>query len=256
MRTLALLLSVTCLAAQAAAPKKTLTVAAAANLKGALEPVVQAFTTAHPEAEVQLSYGASGVFATQLANEAPYDVFLSADVKSPKALADAHLTAGPPFVYAVGKLVLWVPNSLAVVLEKEGLKTVLAPAVQKVAIGNPAVAPYGAAAEQALASAKLLEAARPKLVLGQNVGQAAQFALSGNAQAAFLPLSLALAPPLSQEGRHLLVPAASYQPLAQAGVVLGRAKEPALARAFVATLLGEEGRAILEKSGYGLPAAK
>jgi molybdate transport system substrate-binding protein len=203
-----------------------------------------------------VSYGASGVFATQLANEAPYDVFLSADVKSPRALADAGLTEGPAFVYAVGKLVLWVPNALGPLLDSRGLEVVREAQVTKVAIANPAVAPYGTAAEQALEASRLTAAVKPRLVLGQNVGQAAQFASSGNVQAAFLPLSLAAAPPLSTEGRCIPVPASLHAPIEQAGVVLKRSKAPALAKAFVALLLGAQGRAILEKSGYGLPAAK
>jgi molybdate transport system substrate-binding protein len=116
------------------------------------------------------------------------------------------------------------------------------------------VAPYGAAAEAAMRGAGIYEAVRAKLVLGQNVQQAAQFAQSGNAQAAFLPLSLALAPPLSREGRFAAVPAESHGPIEQAGVVLASSREPALARAFAAFLLGPAGRAVLERHGYALPS--
>jgi molybdate transport system substrate-binding protein len=115
------------------------------------------------------------------------------------------------------------------------------------------VAPYGAAAEAALRAAGVLDAVRPRLVLGQSAQQAAQFAQSGSAQAALLPLSLALAPPLAEEGRFVAVPEHGHPSIKQAGVVLAGARDPALARAFTGWILGREGRALLRRSGYGLP---
>jgi molybdate transport system substrate-binding protein len=120
-------------------------------------------------------------------------------------------------------------------------------------MANPQVAPYGRAAEAALRAAGVHEAVKARLVLGQSVSQAAQFAHSGSAQAAILPLSLALAPPLSQEGRHFRVPEGSYEKIQQDGVVLKGAKQPQLARDVAAFLAGP-GRPTLEKFGYVLPA--
>jgi molybdate transport system substrate-binding protein len=126
--------------------------------------------------------------------------------------------------------------------------------VKRIAIANPEVAPYGRAAREALERAGLLAALQPRLVTGQSVAQAAQFVESGSAQAGFLPLSLARAPPLSRKGRAWEVPAASHAPVEQAGVILRAARQPALARALAAFLTGDAGREILERGGYGLPA--
>jgi molybdate transport system substrate-binding protein len=150
----------------------------------------------------------------------------------------------------VGALVLWLPKSTKLDLEQQGLAVLLDPAVLKVAIGNPAVSPYGAAAEQALRAAGLYERVKSKLVLGQSISQAAQFAQSGNAQAGLLPRSMALAPPLRDEGRFVLVPTDPARRLAQAGVVLKAAKAPAAAADFLRFVLSLEGRAILQQHGY------
>lgn len=239
--------------ASAPPPDRTLTVAAAANLKPALEHLVEGFAAAHRGVEIRASYGASGTFAAQIRNGAPYDLFLSADAGLPARLAADGLADGAPFTYALGTLVLWVPNRSPLDLGKAGLAALADPSVRKVAIANPALAPYGAAAEQALRSAGLSAVVGAKLVLGQSVAQAAQLALSGNAQAALLPLSLAQAPPLSGAGRHLLVPPASHRPIEQAGLVLAASREKELARSFARWLLGPPGREVLARSGYGLP---
>jgi molybdate transport system substrate-binding protein len=146
-----------------------------------------------------------------------------------------------------------VPRTSPLALERDGLRALLDPRVLKVAIANPAAAPYGVAAEEALRAAGVFEHVQPRLVLGQNAAQAAQFAHSGNAQAALLPLSLALAPPLAGDGRHVLVPASSHAPIVQAGVIPATARSPGLARAFADFLLGPEGGALLRRHGYGPP---
>lgn len=242
------------LAAPDAGADRTLVIAAAANLKPALEHLIEGFVAAHHGVEVRASYGASGTFAAQIRNGAPYDLFLSADAGLPARLAADGLADGAPFTYALGTLVLWVPNGSPLDLGKAGLSALADPSVRKVAIANPALAPYGAAAKEALRSAGLAAAVRGKLVEGQSVAQAAQFALSGNAQAALLPLSLARAPPLSGAGRHVVVPAASHRPIEQAGLVLRAARDGKLARSFARWLLGAPGREVLAHSGYALPA--
>lgn len=252
---LALLTSVSP-ARAAEVPAKSISIAAAANLKVALEQVIAAFQQKNPGAEARATYGASGTFFAQIENGAPFDLFLAADSQFPAKVAAAGLALGSSTPYAYGKLVVWVPSSSKLDLAKRGLKALLNPSVTHVAIGNPALAPYGVAAQESFTSAGVLDALQPKLVLGQNIGQAAQFAQSGNAQAALLPLSLAMAPPLSVEGRYTLVPPSSYSPIEQAGVTLKSSKEPALAKAFFDFLLGPDGRAILEKNGYGLPPRK
>lgn len=229
------------------------TVAAAANLRPALEELAAAFQARHPGGAVRATYGGSGLLVAQIASGAPFDLFLSADAAYPAELAARGLADGAPFTYALGELVVWVPAGAPVELERRGLAALSDARVQRIALPNPETAPYGRAAREALAAAGLWDGLRPRLVLGQSVAQAASFAASGNAQAAFLPRSLAGAPPLVQAGRSWPVPEASHAPILQAGAVLKGAGEPARARAFAAFLLSDEGRAILARHGYRPP---
>jgi molybdate transport system substrate-binding protein len=236
------------------APQRSVAVAVAANMKPAFEEIAARFQAAHPGVEVKATFGASGNFFAQIANGAPFDLFLSADAELPAKVVAQGLADGKAFTYAYGKLVVWVPKGSAIDLEGKGLAALADPAVQKIAIASPEVAPYGRAAKAALEKAGLYPALKDRIVTGQNVGQAAQFVQSGNAQAGFVPLSLARTPPLSGEGRAWLVPASSYERIAQAGVVLRGAKEAALARELAALITGGGARDILERLGYDLPA--
>jgi molybdate transport system substrate-binding protein len=248
--TLALLAAAPALAQAARTP---LTVAAAANLKGAAEDVEKAFEAEHPGVEVALTFGASGAFFAQLQNGAPFDLFLSADREYPAKVIAAKLgAASDERVYAFGKLVAWLPPGSTLDLEKRGLVALADPGVKRIAIANPAVAPFGRATEWAFKSARVYDAVKEKLVLGTSVAQTAQFATTGAADVAFLPHSLTFGKELAG-GRVILVPEALYPRIEQSGLVLGNAKDPALARAFLAFLTGEKGRAILAKYGYGLP---
>jgi molybdate transport system substrate-binding protein len=166
-----------------------------------------------------------------------------------KGLAD-----GKAFTYAYGKLVVWVPRGSKLDLDGKGLAALADPSVQKIAIANPEVAPYGRAAKTALEKAGLWEKLRDRIVMGQNVSQAAQFVQSGNAQAGFVPLSLARTPLLSEQGRSWAVPPASYERIEQAGVVIKGAKEAALAGELAALVMGDGARDVLERYGYDLPA--
>ncbi|HSN92978.1 MAG TPA: molybdate ABC transporter substrate-binding protein [Anaeromyxobacteraceae bacterium] len=238
-------------AALAAAPApRPLAVAAASSLKLAVEDLERAFEAERPGVDVTVALGGSGALYAQIANGAPFDVFLSADRDYPRRAVAEGLAAPPgEVVYAAGALVAWAPRGSPVDLGK-GLAALADPAVRRVAVANPAIAPYGRAAEAALRAAGLWEAVRPKLVLGQNVSQAAQFAESGAADAALLPLALTFAPRL-REGRVLPLPGVPRQE--QSGVVLSRAREPELARAFLGFAAGAKGRAILAKYGYAPP---
>ena len=238
--------------APAAPPRQTLTIAAAANLKGAAEEAKTAFEAEHPGAQVALTLGASGAFFAQLQNGAPFDLFLSADREYPAQLIALNLAAAADErVYAFGKLAAWLPPGSTLPLEKKGLAALAEPGVKRIAIANPTVAPFGRAAVAAFKAAGIHDAVKDKLVLGQSVGQAAQFATTGAADVAFLPRSLITGELAA--GRIYLVPEALYPRIEQSGVVLAAAKEPALARAFLAFLTSEKGRAILARSGYGLP---
>jgi molybdate transport system substrate-binding protein len=233
--------------------RRPLTIAAAANLKSAAEELERAFEAEHPDVDVALTLGASGALSTQIRSGAPFDVFLSADREYPAKLVEAGLAdAGGERVYAIGKLVAWLPPGSKLDLETRGLAALVDPSVKRIALANPAVAPFGRAAEQALRAAGVYEAVKDRLVLGTSAGQAAQFATTGAADVAFLPYSLTLGEELSA-GRVILVPEALYPRVEQSAVVLKGAKDAALARAFLAYVASEKGRAILAKYGYGLP---
>jgi molybdate transport system substrate-binding protein len=232
---------------------RTLSVAAAANLKPALEEVTRLFEERNPGVEVKATFGASGTFFAQIANGAPFDLFLSADSEFPAKVVGQGFADGKAFTYAYGKLVVWVPKGSPLDLEAKGLAALSGPYVQRIAIANPEVAPYGRAARAALEKAGVYESVKARIVMGQNVNQAAQFAQSGSVQAAFLPLSLAGVPPLSTEGRTWLVPPASYPRVEQAGVVLKGTKQPGLARELAAFLVGGAARQVFARLGYDLP---
>jgi molybdate transport system substrate-binding protein len=237
-----------------ASESPTVTVAAAANLKPAIEQIASLFRARHPGVEVTVILGASGTFFAQIANGAPFDLFLSADSTYPAKVVEQGLADGKAFTFAVGRLAVWVPAGSRLDLDGRGLLALADPSAGKVAMPNPAVAPYGRAAREALEKAGIYEKVKDRIVLGQNVGQAAQFAQTGNVAAAFLPRSLIVVPPLSREGRSWLVPADGHAPIEQAGVVLKGARQPALARELAAFLASDEARQVLTRLGYGVPA--
>ncbi len=236
-----------------AAPQRSVAVAVAANMKPAFEEIAARFRAKNPNVEVRTTFGASGTFFAQIANGAPFDLFLSADAEFPAKVVQSGLSDGKAFTYAYGTLVVWVPNSSKIDLAGKGLAALADASVQRIAIANPEVAPYGRAAKSALERAGLFEVLKGRIVMGQSVSQTVQFVQSGNAQAGFVPLSLAKVPPLSEEGRAWPVPKSSYQRIEQAGVVLKGAKQAALARELAAFITGDEGRELLERYGYELP---
>ncbi|TFC51338.1 molybdate ABC transporter substrate-binding protein [Cryobacterium sp. TMT1-21] len=236
-----------------AGPDRVVRVAAAADLKFALDDIIDLVEKTNPGIRVDATYGSSGTFLTQISNGAPFDVFLSADVSYPQQLVEAGLAEKADlFPYAVGRLVLWVPEGSALD-PADGLGILASPGVTAVAIANPEHAPYGKAAVAALQEAGQYDAVSPKLVLGENVAQAAEFVSSGNADAGIVALSLVLSDPLKGVGRWVELPLASYPRLDQGGVVLSAAQDPAAARTVRDTMLGPAGTAILTAYGFTLP---
>ncbi len=233
---------------------RAVAVAVAANMKPAFEEIAVRFQEKNPGVEVKATYGASGNFFAQIANGAPFDLFLSADAHFPATVVEKGFADGNAFTYAYGKLVVWVPKGSKLNLDGKGLVALTDPSVQKIEIANPEVAPYGRAAKTALERAGLYDRVKNRIVMGQSVSQTAQFVQSGNAQVGFIPLSLAKTPPLSNEGRSWPVPPSAYERIEQAGVVLKGAKEGALARRLAAFIVGDGARDILERYGYDLPA--
>lgn len=228
-------------------------VAAAADLKFALDELVEAFGKTRPEIVVTVSYGSSGNFFSQISNGAPFDMFFSADIDYPRRLAEAgQARREDVFRYGAGRIVVWVPTASRISMGR-GVQSLASAEVRKIAIANPRHAPYGRAAEAALRSLGVYEAVKDKLVFGENVAQTAQFVQSGAADAGIIALALALAPPLAKEGRYFEVPLDAYPRLEQGGIVLGRAADPEAARALRDFILGPEGRATLKRYGFFLP---
>jgi molybdate transport system substrate-binding protein len=247
------LASVAC--GRAEAPQRTVRVAAAADLRFALDELTGAFRRAHPDLAVSISYGSSGNFYSQLLNGAPFDVFLSADVAYPRQLAARDLIVpGSEFTYGTGQIVVWVPAASGIDVEHLGLCALAAQSVEHVAIANPAHAPYGRAAEAALRSAGVYDAVKQKLVLGESVSQALQFVQSGAADAGVVALSLAVSPTAGQ-GRYAAVPLDLYPRMEQGGVVMRAAADRDAAMAFRAFMLGASARAVLKRFGFTMPAA-
>ncbi len=240
---------------EAAEGKGEVAVAAAADLKFALDEIIAALRQRRPDLRVTPTYGSSGNFYSQLSNRAPFDMFFSADRAFIEKLVAQDVTiAGSEFLYAIGRIVVWVPRSSPLDIEKQGIAVLKDPRVRRISIANPRHAPYGRAAEAALRSLGIYEEVKDKLVLGENVSQAAQFVQSGAAEAGVIALSLALAPALQKEGRFWTVPQDAYPPLEQGGVLLKWARDPAAAQAFRAFVLGPAGREVLRKYGFDLPA--
>lgn len=227
----------------------TLRIAAASDLRFALDEILTSFRAANPTLKVEATYGSSGNFFAQIREGAPFDVFLSADSEYARRLVGEGL-AEAPFPYAVGRLALVVRKESG--LDPKSLGDLLkSPAIRRVAIANPAHAPYGRAAEAALKTWRVYDAVAAKLVLGDSVSQAVQFVDTGAAQAGLVALALVKAKPGGFAFAE--VPDNVHSPLDQTGVVLKRSGSLEAARAFQADLTGETSRAILARHGFGLP---
>jgi molybdate transport system substrate-binding protein len=235
------------------AAAQEIVVAAAADMNAALPQLVAAYTKKTGQT-VKLSFGSSGNLANQIRNGAPFDVFFSADEEYPRQLIAEQLAAKDTLSrYAVGRLVLWIPAGSPLDLSKLGMKALLEPSVKKIAIANPAHAPYGRAAEAALRHFGIYDQVSSRLVMGENVSQAAQFVESGNAQAGLIALSHALAPAMKDKGRYWTVPLDAYPTLNQAAVVLSRSKQPDASRRFLKFLRSPEAASLLSSYGFSVP---
>jgi len=236
------------------AARHAVAVAAAADLKYALDEVVVEFLKEHPEIEVKVSYGSSGTFHAQLSNKAPFDLYFSADIEYPRRLAEAGLTVPrSEFLYATGQIVVWVRNESKLDVKGRGIEVLNDPAIRKIAIANPKHAPYGRAAEAALKTLGIYDQIKDRFVLGENIAQTAQFVESGAADVGIIALSLAMAPVMRDRGRYWIVPLDKYPRLEQGGVILAWAKDRQATEQLRAFVVGNQGRAILRKYGFMLP---
>jgi len=244
IRRLALLLAwLTVLAARAGEVQ----VAAAANLGPAVQQIAAAFArdTGH---QAVVALGSTGKFHAQIRNGAPFEVLLAADAETPRRLeAEGLARAGTRFTYAIGRLVLW-SNQEGVV--DAGGEILRQPPAGKLAVADPRVAPYGAAALATLASLGVLPAWQPHLVQGESIAQAYQFVASGNARIGFVALSQVAQQGRIARGSGWLVPANHHAPLTQDAVLLSPGATNPAASAFLIYLRGNAARAILRNAGY------
>jgi molybdate transport system substrate-binding protein len=232
-------------------PPRRLRIAAAADLKFALVDLVSAFGQSHPDAKVIVTDGSSGSLFAQLTNEAPFDLFLSADIDYPRKLIEqGQGVKESEFEYATGHLVLWAARDMPLDVEHDRIGLLRDEIVQRIAVANPRTAPYGRAAIEALKNLGVYDAAESRLVFGDNVAQTAQMIESGGADVGMLSLSLALSPALRDKGKYWMIPGDAHPPIVQGGVVLRWAEDPELAKEFCRFLLSTEGREVLKRFGF------
>ncbi|HVM75406.1 MAG TPA: molybdate ABC transporter substrate-binding protein [Candidatus Saccharimonadales bacterium] len=233
------------------AKAQTLRVAAAADLQYAMRDLAAQFEK-QSGIKVVASYGSSGNFRSQIQNGAPFDVFFSADADFPNQLVSGGFAdAGTLTVYAHGHLVLWSSAEEHLDLPRRGFETLNDPRVKKIAIANADLAPYGRAAVAALKQAGLYDAVKPKLIFGENISQAAQFAQSRSAQVGILALSLTFADSM-KHGEKWVLPANLYPVMAQAAVVVRSSTNKKAAQAFLDFVMSREGQQILTNYGLSL----
>jgi molybdate transport system substrate-binding protein len=225
------------------------TVAAAADLQAAMQEVAVRFQRDSGK-PVKVIYGSSGNFFQQIQNGAPFDMFFSANLDYPKKLEDAGLVEPASYYrYARGRIVLWVPKESQIDLNL-GLKALLEPAVQKIAIANPQHAPYGQAAVSAMQKAGVYDKVKDKLVFGENISQTASFVVSGTADVGIVALSLALSPNMKEKGRYLEIPADEYPVIEQACVILKSSRNKESAQKFLSYIKSAAVADLLARYGF------
>lgn len=229
----------------------SLRIAAAADLKFAMDDVLSEFRRSRPGVRIDVAYGSSGQFKTQIQQGAPYDLFFSADIAFPRELHAAGLAASDVVPYAVGRIVLWSARHDARGLTLRDLPRT---ELHRIAIASTVHAPYGMRAEEALRAAGVWSAVEPRLVYGENIAQTAQFVQSGNASIGIIALSLALSPQLRAQGGYALIPDSLHAPLEQGFIVTRRAARNPLAHAFAGHMQTPGTRAIMARYGFELPA--
>ncbi len=246
-KAISLLLTILLLSGCSASEERELTIGAAANLTNALTEIAQPYSQ-ETGCKVRLHFAASGQIAHQVREGAPLDLVILANVAYVDQLEREGLVLpDTKRIYARGRLVIWTRDKSGLKVDK--LQDLADPEVDNIAIANPEHAPYGMAAREALKSAGLWEAVKSKIVYGENVRQALQYAQTGDADVALVPLSLVV----NLEGHYSPVPEELHGSLDQALAVVKGTENEKAARDFIAFLTGPEGRRILERYGYIVP---
>ena len=223
-------------------------IAAASDLKFAMDSVVTVFKKAHPGASIEVTYGSSGKLFEQISHTAPFDLFFSADIEYPLTLKKKGIAVSEVYTYGVGRIVIW---SQLIDPNKEQINSLIDKMVNKIAIANPQHAPYGRRAEEALKHYKVYEKVKGKLVYGENISQTAQFVTTGAADVGIIAYSLALSPTMKKlNGHYYVIPENAHRSLEQGFVILKKAEQNPLAVAFKDFMMGTEATKILGSFGF------
>ena len=226
--------------------RKKLTIATAANVQFAMKELVEVFTQ-ETRIEAEIIHGSSGKLLAQIMEGAPYDVFVSADMKYPNTLFEADKTEAKPKVYAHGKLVLWsIKGSI-----NPSLQILATDSVSHIAMANPKTAPYGVATKELLKHYNIYGPVKEKLVFGEGIGQTNQFINSGAADIGFTAMSVVMSPKLTTKGKWVALDSSTYTSIAQGAVVIKKKdKNIEDAQAFYRFLFSDKAKTILKKYGY------
>lgn len=251
MRLLKILL-IACLTLATPLRAEEIRIAAAADLRFAMEEIIGQFRKSHPNDSIDVTYGSSGKFHAQIQNGAPFDLFFSADIALPRQLLQAGLGSGEVKPYAIGRIVVWRPGKDSPAPTLAGLA---GPGIRRVAIANPRHAPYGMRAVEALKAAGVWAAVENKLIFGENIAQTAQFVQTGNADAGIIALSLAITPEYAGKGQYVPIPSELHQPLEQGYLLLKRAENKPAARSLSEFMGSAAARDILVRYGFQLPGS-
>jgi molybdate transport system substrate-binding protein len=231
-----------------AQPSSGLLIAAASDLKFAMDSAIAVFKKTHPDLQVDVTYGSSGKLYEQITHSAPFDLFFSADIEYPLNLKKKGMASSEVYTYGVGRLVLW---SKVIDPSTSGMTILQATSIRKIAIANPRHAPYGRRAEEVLRYYNIYNKVKSKLVYGENISQAAQFVTTGAADAGIVALSLALSPAMEkQNGKYYLIPENAHSPLEQGFVLVKNSRRNSHAIAFKDFMLTPTAAEILESYGF------
>lgn len=228
--------------------EQKISIAAASDLKFALDSIISVYQKQHPSEKIQVTYGSSGKFFEQIQYNAPFDLYFSADVSYPKKLKDQGLTISEVKTYGIGRIVIW-SKKINPTIEK--MNSLLNPNLNKIAIANPEHAPYGEKAKESMLYYKIYDKVKNKLVYGENISQTAQFVQLGAADIGVVALSLALSPPMKKAGgNYYVIPEESHKPLEQGYVILKHANGKTKALKFYNFVASPTAVTILTHYGF------
>lgn len=225
-------------------------IAAAADLKFAMDEIVKEFKKQNPTDKINVIYGSSGTFLIQIQNGAPFDLYFSADIDYPRKLQSMNLTSSDVKLYAFGRIVIWSSQMDA---SKMTLKDLNDKSINRISIANPRHAPYGKRAVEAMKAVSVYEGISRHLLFAENVGQASQWVLSGNAQVGIIALSLAMSDEMKNKGKYTLIDEKLHQRLEQGYVITKYGENNKLAKQFAEYVSTKSARSIMERYGFVLP---